>query len=135
MDVIADCFASLLKRLFALMLGDKATDAACSLAYNIGKFVYVADALDDIDEDFASGNYNPFLAAFGNYTDRVKFINDNRAELEFIFNSTVNRAIAAFNDMKFTQSYSLLENIIYYGLRDEVERLFASTKKLPRPKV
>lgn len=134
-DVVADCFASLLKNLFLLILGDKATDAACSLAYNIGKFVYIADALDDVDEDFDSGNYNPFLAAFGKYTDRVKFINDNRAELEFIFNSTVNRAIAAFNDMKFTQSYSLLENIIYYGLRDEVERLFASAKKLTRPKV
>ena len=106
-----------------------------SLVYNIGKFAYVADALDDVDEDFESGNYNPFLAAYGNYADRRQFIRDNRSELEFTFNSTVNRAIAAFNDMKFTQSRDLLENIIYYGLRAETELLFASDKKLPRPKI
>lgn len=134
-DRASDGFATLLKKLFALLTEEKASDEALSLVYNIGKFAYVADALDDVDEDFESGNYNPFLAAYGNYADRRQFIRDNRSELEFTFNSTVNRAIAAFNDMKFTQSRDLLENIIYYGLRAETELLFASDKKLPRPKI
>lgn len=134
-DRASDCFASMLKKLFALLLGEKADDDNGSLAYNIGKFVYIADALDDVDEDYKSGNYNVFLAAYGNYENRRQFISDNRSELEFTFNSTVNSAIAAFNRMKFTQSYSLLENIIYYGLRAETELLFASDKKLPRPKI
>ena len=135
LDRVCDCFAALLKNLFALLLGDKANEPVLSLAYNIGKFVYIADALDDIDEDAADGNYNVFIAAMGEYESRAAFVGKHRAQLEFIFASTVNKAIAAFNDMSFTQSYSLLENIIYYGLRDETEKLLSAEKKLPRPKI
>lgn len=135
LDRVCDCFAALLKNLFALLLGDKANEPVLSLAYNIGKFVYIADALDDIDEDAADGNYNVFIAALGEYESRAAFVGKHRAQLEFIFASTVNKAIAAFNDMSFTQSYSLLENIIYYGLRDETEKLLSAEKKLPRPKI
>lgn len=134
-DKAGDCFAGLMKKLFSLILGDKAGDDVLSLAYNIGKFVYIADALDDLDEDAASGNYNPFIAAFGEYENRACFIEKNRSEIEFIFASTVNKAIAAFNGMTFTQSYSLLENIIYYGLRDVSEKLLSAEKKLARPKI
>lgn len=135
LDRVCDCFATLLKNLVALLLGDKANEPVLSLAYNIGKFVYIADALDDIDEDAADGNYNVFIAAMGEYESRAAFVGKHRAQLEFIFASTVNKAIAAFNDMSFTQSYSLLENIIYYGLRDETEKLLSAEKKLPRPKI
>ena len=134
-DKASDCFAALLRELFALVLEDKATDAVMSLAYNVGKFVYIADALDDYDEDAESGNYNAFAAAFGKFGSRKEFMEKNRRDVEFIFASTVNRAIAAFNKMTFTQSYSLLENIIYYGLRDVSERLLAADKKLARPKI
>ena len=134
-DKVSDCFAALLRELFALVLEDKATDAVMSLTYNVGKFVYIADALDDYDEDAESGNYNAFAAAFGKFGSRKEFMEKNRRDVEFIFASTVNRAIAAFNKMTFTQSYSLLENIIYYGLRDVSERLLAADKKLARPKI
>lgn len=134
-DKVAHCFASLLKELFALLLGDKANEAVLSLAYNVGKFVYVADALDDLEEDAESGNYNPLIAAYGKFESRRDFIEKNRREIQFLFASTVNKAIAAFNDMTFTQSYSLLQNIVYYGLRDEAEKLLAAEKKLPRPKI
>lgn len=134
-DKVSHCFASMMRDLFACLLGDKAGDAVLSLAYNIGKFVYIADALDDIDEDVKSGNYNPLLSAFGNYVSRRQFIDDNRDELDFMFASTVNRAISSFNRMIFTQSRSLIENIVYYGLRDKTEQLFASDKKLDRPRI
>lgn len=134
-DRVCDCFASLLKDLFCLILGDKAGDAVCSLVYNVGKFVYIADALDDITDDVRSGNYNPFVAAFGNCENRAAFVEKNRRDIEFMFASTINKAIAAFNDMTFTQSYSLLENIIYYGLRDVAEKLLSAERKLPRPKI
>ena len=39
LDRVCDCFATLLKNLFALLLGDKANEPVLSLAYNIGKFV------------------------------------------------------------------------------------------------
>lgn len=134
-DKVSHCFAMMMKDLFANLLEDKADEQILSLAYNVGKFVYLADALDDVDEDFKSGNYNPLLKAFPGYQNRKQFISDNKEDLEFLFAFTVNKAIASFNDRKYTQSYSLLENVVYYGLREKTEQLFASTEKLPRPKI
>jgi len=128
-------FASMMKDIFIYILKEKADERILSLAYNVGKFVYLADALDDVDEDHESGNYNPLLLAYGNYENREQFIRDNRKDLEFAFAFTVNSAIAAFNDRKYTQSYTLLQNVIYYGLREKTEELLSSTEKLPRPKI
>ena len=134
-DKVSHCFAMMMKNLFADLLQDKADDNILSLAYNIGKFVYIADALDDVDEDFKSGNYNALLSAYPGYENRRQFIEDNKKDLEFLFAFTVNKAIASFNDRKYNQSYSLLENVIYYGLRKKTQELFYSQDKLPRPKI
>ena len=133
-DKVSHCFATLLKRVAVELVGENASEEFASLCYNIGKFVYIADALDDIDEDAKSGNYNPFLVG-REFTTRREFIQNNRDELEFLFACTVNRATESFNNMKFTQSYTLLKNIVYCGLREKTKQLLQSEKKLPRPEI
>ncbi len=134
-DKVADCFAVMLRELCAIVVEEKADDNFRSLCYNIGKFVYLIDALDDIDEDAKKKNYNPFLFLYGDFTDRRSFYKAHEEDLNFTLSSTVNRAIESFNKMKFTQSYSLLSNIVYYGLREKVKEVLGSEKKLPAPKI
>lgn len=133
-DKVSHCFAMLLRSLGQYLLGDKKDENFSALCYNIGKFVYIADALDDIDDDAKSGNYNPFLVGH-EFNGRKEFIESNRENLEFLFACTVNRAIESFNRMRFCQSYTLLKNIVYCGLRDKTDELLASEKKLPRPQI
>ena len=135
LDRIADCFATMLEKIAAQLLGAKADDNILKLCYNVGKFVYLADALDDIDEDYKNKRYNPFLANFGAYEGRKEFIEKNKQELTFILSVTVNRAIECFNKITFTQSSDLLRNVLYKGLRGKVDELFSSTKKLPKPRL
>jgi len=179
-DLVSDCFASMMRDSARVVLADKANEHNLGLIYNVGKFVYLADALDDVSEDYKKKRYNPFLAAFaqsgyqkrqtpgqvpeqlpcGNspqaaefdtgcrpknaiankhfyslYKGRAEFIKDNYASLQFIFAATANRAIECFNCLAFNQSFSLLENIIYYGLRKKVDELLKSDKKLKKPKL
>lgn len=133
-DEVSDCFASLLKNLAESLTG-KADENQKGFCYNLGKFVYLADALDDISEDFKKRRYNVFLKAFGGYENRKQFISDNLSELEFCLNSTVNRVIENFNGLKFTQSYDLMRNVVYFGLRAKVKELLKSDKKLKPPKL
>lgn len=133
-DRVADCFASSLSSLGKLLIGD-CTENMQKLLYNIGKFAYLADALDDVDEDFRKKRYNPLLAQFGGFVNRRQFIEDNRAELTFMLASTVNRAIECFNGMTFTGASDLMRNIIHKGLRGKCEELLGSAKKLPAPKI
>ena len=134
-DRVSHCFASILKEVAAVLLDGKADDNMLSLCYNIGKFVYLIDALDDVGEDAKKGNYNPFLALYGGFTSRKQFYEDNAEDIGFILNSTVNRAIESFNLMNFTQSYTLLKNIVHQGLREKVNEVLKSEKKLVAPKL
>ena len=133
-DKVGHAFASLLSQLCNYVVDGKGDANFLALCYNIGKFVYIADALDDIGDDAKGGNYNPFLVGC-EYNGRKEFIAQNRDELKFLFACTVNRVAESFNKMKFCQSYTLLKNIIYVGLREKVNELLLSEKKLPRPEI
>lgn len=140
LDRAGDCFAKLLEELIVPSLSGR--DAAYSdnmrrLCYNIGKFVYLADAIDDLDEDFTAKRYNPVLAAAPDYEKggRRGYMERHGDMLRFAVNSTVNSAIARSNALTFTQADGLLRNIIYEGLRKKADELFGADKKLPPPKV
>ena len=135
LDKVSHSFASLLKEVTAEVLGENAPEHALSLCYNIGKFVYLIDALDDIDDDAKSGNYNPFLVGVEKFESRREFFDANKESIEFTLACTVNRAIECFNNLKFTQSYTLLKNIIHDGLRAKVKEVLSSDKKIPRPRI
>lgn len=135
LDRAADPFASLLRALPEAVLGKPVDDNLKGLCYNIGKFIYLADALDDIADDAKKKRYNPFIAAYGGFTTRKQFIAEHKADIEFAFESTCGRAAAYFYGMRFTQSRSLLENVIVDGMKLKTDELLRSEKKLPPPRI
>ncbi len=138
-DRAADPFAALLKKLPSLILCEETDDNINSLCYNIGKFVYLADALDDITDDFKHKRYNPFLTHYGSrgykFKDRAAFLSDNAEELTFVFQSICARASECFSSLRLTQSYTLLKNIVFDGMRKKTEELLSSKSKLKPPKI
>ncbi len=134
-DRAADPFASLMRDLPELILGVQTDDNLKSLCYNVGKFVYLADALDDLVDDRKHKRYNPFLLSMGEFKNRACFIKANREQLEFIFNGICGRAEECFSRMRFTQSYSLIRNIVFGGMRSKAKELLDSTKKLKPPRI
>ncbi|MCL2255408.1 MAG: DUF5685 family protein [Firmicutes bacterium] len=136
-DRVTDTFASLLEELAKELLGDKQCENILKLCYNVGKFVYLVDALDDIDEDFKKKRYNPFLAYFSNhqFKSREKFFFDKKEEIEFMLAVVVNRAAECFNQIVFTQASSLLTNIIHKGMREKVEEVLKSKAKIKKARI
>lgn len=135
LDRAADAFASLMRDLPEAITGVGSSDELKGLCYNIGKFVYLADALDDIADDFKSKRYNPFLATYGGFTERKEFIAEHKEDIEFCFRSVCGRAAQCFTAMRFTQSYSLLKNIVFDGMKSKTDELLGSTKKLKPPRL
>lgn len=138
-DRAADPFASLMRDLPEYILGEKTDDNLNSLCYNIGKFVYIADALDDISDDVKKKRYNPLAAAHDitkkDFAGRAEFIKAHADELGFFLRACCGRAAEAMSGMRFTQSYSLIRNIICDGMPQKTEQLLKSVKKLPPPKI
>ncbi len=126
-DKVSDCFGNMLKELFVLVI-PSCDDKVYSLAYNVGKYIYLIDAVDDLEDDAKSGNYNPFIACYGKCEDREKFLKEHGRDIEFAVYGTINKAICAFNDRAYNQSYLLLKNIMHYGLKRRADDVFAGRK-------
>jgi hypothetical protein len=139
LDKTADCFAVMLRDSVSVIIkkhgGDIQNQRLKDFLYNLGKLVYMLDALDDLNEDYKSQNYNPFLARFGNYKTKEQFIADNKSDLDFAFNITINKMIENFNLLPITEGRDLLTNIIYFGLKRKFSLIMTSKKKLKKEKI
>jgi len=134
-DMAADCFAETVRAAGQAVLGEAYYPDAGEFLYHIGKWTYLADALDDLDEDYKKRLYNPFLAAYKNYAGREQFIKDNNADICAAFYGSVNRLAEIFPQLKLTQSQNLLRNIAICGIRKKTEQLLTATGKLKRERV
>ena len=62
-DEIADCFAKVLEAIFVPdFIDDDGTKKILSwMGYNLGRWIYIADAYDDLEKDRKKKNYNPLI--------------------------------------------------------------------------
>ena len=107
-DRTADTFARLLQGA-APVTGEEQTDRPLQLLlYHIGRWIYLIDARDDLEEDKTGGAYNPLLYRFGDQGDD--------AILGITLEHSLNMARSAFCMMDFGCRTHVIENILYLGL-------------------
>ena len=116
-DIVSDVFATMTKDLIAELLGDCYSESAGAVAYNLGKWIYLIDALDDYDKDKKKGNYNVFLQSFGCYLDKKAFIAERKDELENIFGEIFYEIYVNGKEIRYSFNHDLIDNILYNGLR------------------
>lgn len=106
MDRAADTFARLLQA--AAPADGEQRRILAQLLYHLGRWIYLADARDDMEEDLRAGRYNPVAARYGPEGDdqALKQTMDHSLELMG----------AAFQLGKFGCRTPVLENILYLGL-------------------
>ena len=78
--------------------------------FYLGKYVYLADAYADLDDDRKRGRYNPFLA--GGYASREGF----EEEAEEILMETMGCCCRAFERLPLVDHVEILRNILYSGV-------------------
>ncbi len=120
-DKVAECFSNLSVQFAKQVLGDTCSDFCTTLCYNVGKWVYLADALDDIDKDIAKQNYNPFVSAYSlaGSQDVAKHLED----IQFEMFAVLNRIAQSYNDMNLERYTCLLNNIIYTAIRNKTTQI------------
>lgn len=121
-DMACEPTAIMLKDLSAYVLKDLSTEATEGLFYDIGKWVYLADALDDYDKDVKKGRYNPLYNAFKNDT-KEEAVKEHGEEINFIFNSLFGDMRYRLAAVKFHFNHDLTDNIILSGIPQTSRRL------------
>lgn len=112
-DMAADCFAKLCADMFRLSpVPEKQKKPLYWLGYNLGRWIYLADAYSDLEHDIKKNSYNPF--ADGNSAEEIR--KSRGEEITELLNFTLAEAAAAFDLLDIKRYRTLLENIIYIGL-------------------
>lgn len=78
------------------------------MLYHLGRWIYLADARDDLEEDRARGRYNPVLARFGPGGDD--------GALALTMDHSLAQMGAALQLGEFGCRMPVLENVVYLGL-------------------
>ncbi len=88
-DKVAHSFAALSQDFCRIVLEDKTNGYVETLCYNVGKWIYLIDALDDVKKDIKKRGYNVFVKSYNVTSDKelAQYID----EIEFEMYSVLNR--------------------------------------------
>lgn len=99
-------------------------DALYDLGYNLGRWIYIIDAYDDLKDDMKKGNFNALNTSFNNnnlsYDD---FLIKYRERIEFNLILSANSTLECLNKLPIVKNKDLLYNILQLGLMDKIENI------------
>lgn len=120
-DRVSHHFAKLAEDFARAVLGNLCTPHVATLCYNLGKWIYLIDALDDVAKDIKKGNYNPFVSAYGLNTEADMAAHED--EIRFVMLTLLNRIAQAYNDLNLTKYRCVLDNVLLVYIRNETAKL------------
>ncbi len=121
-DLTANCFAKITEEIFSPdFIGENKRPAAW-LGYNIGRWIYVADAFSDLDKDIKKKNFNPFLPT-SDVKDYDKYKSDIAKQLSVSMTFTLENAASGFNLLKIHKNEEILKNILYSSLKAKQDKI------------
>lgn len=133
-DEVAHCFGKMLQDLGEYITGRREHEVGM-VFYCLGKWVYLIDALDDYDEDKGQNRYNPWIACFGEFSDKSAFIKAKKSEISSIINGLIKILIENYDQLDMPVQEGVLTNTFYYGLKMQTERIISGEKKCQKTRL
>lgn len=114
------------------MIGDEWTSDLEQLFENMGIWVYVLDAIEDLDDDFREHQYNPFLVGCDDFTTGKEYIERNIYRISGILNGIITNIQTAYQRIRpqMVANQTVADNIIYQGVPVAVRRVMAGESKM-----
>ena len=109
----AGCFGRAAAELFRF--GDIWDDTMAGLGFYLGKFIYLLDAYEDLEEDLKKHRYNPFYQSGSeeDFDDRIREI----------LGTMISRSADEFEMLPVDENLEILRNILYAGAWKRYEEI------------
>lgn len=130
-DETGDTFATIMSKVFASSdvkahVGEENARVLEFVGRNLGRWIYLADALDDVEKDIESGSYNPLLYRY-EYDEQKENSSSFKARIlgnvEMVLFSCLDQTAKSYNLLDVKKRDSILQNIIYSGLAKKSDAL------------
>ena len=120
---IAEIFGQMLLEAVKELSGEYFTDEIGNLAFNLGKWIYVIDALDDYDKDVKKGEYNPFIYEYDDVKTKKDLIKNHKQELTFLFGDMLMEIANSNAKIRYYFNHDLIDNILTKGIKAQTVKL------------
>ncbi len=120
-DRLANEFGEILKEVFGASPNTDETQKRIlsHIGYGLGRFIYIMDAYEDMEKDKKEKSFNPFL------------LSSDAVDAEAVHQSlmfTLSEISNSYQLLNIKRNRPILDNIIFLGLTESVERVFGSDK-------
>lgn len=114
-DYMAGLFGKVMGEILAVR-NDEWQEELYAMGSHLGKFIYLLDAYEDIEEDLKEGRYNPLAEVYKNP--------DFEEEIKTILTMIMTACCKEFEKLPIIENVEILRNILYSGVwyRYEVVR-------------
>ncbi len=115
LDEAAHESAHALGEVIALGFDGERKNSLYTLGYMVGRYVYILDAADDLEDDLKSGSFNPFKSEYCDI-ENTKTKEEFAERVRGMLNLTQSSALDALDSLEKKRFGDILENIILDGL-------------------
>lgn len=107
-DLVSNTFGNLMGEIFAYK-NDQYEKELRKIGFNIGKYIYLLDAYEDLDKDYEKGRYNPFIE----YIDKKEEL---KIKVDKLISMSLGMLARSIDNLNIRFNTSIIENIVYSGV-------------------
>jgi hypothetical protein len=119
-DMPADVFGDMLGKLLAYGLSGAEAKIAYEIGLHTGRWVYLTDAIFDLEDDRRSGSYNPFLRSFPEENALALMRDSALRGVMAMESASIMRAVDLIDFSDRSVLRSCIENIVCDGMENSV---------------
>lgn len=119
-DKMAGVFGKVMEELFVYK-EDEWETILRQIGFQLGKFIYLLDAYEDIENDLKKGRYNPFTLK---YMDE-----DFEEQCKIVLTAAIANCTKNFEMLPLIDNVNILRNILYSGVWYRYEKIRAKRKE------
>ncbi len=124
-DRAAEPFARIMRQLFSI---PAAPGELLDFAYELGRWLYILDAYDDLSKDLAAGVYNPLRYQYGWQGEEISAFKANlKPQLEFNLYCTLGQIQNHYRKLQLEDA--VVDNIVLLGLAQTTRRILAEQEE------
>lgn len=107
-DKVSNTFGNLMGEIFVYKK-DEYEQNLRNIGFNLGKYIYILDAYEDLEEDRKKGRYNPFI----DYIDKKEELKN---KVDRLISMSLGMATKNIEKLNLEFNKSIIDNIIYSGV-------------------
>jgi hypothetical protein len=124
-DSISHPFAELTGFIISSYKNGENKDSLYWLGYNLGKWIYIIDAWDDLEKDMLNNKFNVINSCFnGDNLSFEEFSKKVENRIDFILGTCASQCAYFLSKLPLKKNKELLYNILQYGLLEKMDKVF-----------